>query len=65
MDLVLYRQRCGQCHGLHHPGSLTPKMWEATMVRMEVHIARSGRAALSAAERARILAYLQRNAGGR
>ncbi len=65
-DVALYRARCsGNCHVAHQPRSLTPKMWDATIVRMEAHILRAGQPALSAAERRQILDYLTRHAGGR
>ena len=60
--VMLYQQRCGGCHAAYRPGLLTAQMWQAMVDRMEVEIRRRG-GALEPAEKAEILAYLQRNAG--
>ncbi len=59
----LYRQRCSDpCHDVYRPGSLTPKMWEAMMDRMEIDIHQAGQPPISERERALLLEYLQRHA---
>ncbi|MGH7863801.1 MAG: hypothetical protein ACREQB_02350 [Candidatus Binataceae bacterium] len=61
----LYVQRCGQCHIAYDPRTLTAPMWQKQVEAMDVRIAQAGVAPLKAGERAQILDYLRRNAGGR
>ncbi len=59
---MLYADRCGTCHRPHHPGGLTPKMWETMIRRMEGEMDRRGMRGLSPEERTTILEYLTRHA---
>ncbi len=63
-DAALYGQRCGACHPAYHPGTLTAAMWRIQVQRMDTKYAEVGMQPPGAAERARILEYLARNAGG-
>ncbi|MGH7949331.1 MAG: hypothetical protein ACREQF_08915 [Candidatus Binataceae bacterium] len=60
-----YVRRCGQCHIAYDPRTLTASMWEKQVEAMDVRMAQGGVAPLKAGERAEILDYLRRNAGGR
>ena len=61
----LYAARCGGCHRLYAPGSLTADMWTLTVTRMQGELARRGVAPLTADEQATVLAYLHRHCTGR
>jgi hypothetical protein len=61
----LYAARCGGCHRLNAPGSLTAAMWQMTLTRMQGEMARRGVAPLTADEQATLLAYLDRHSTGR
>jgi hypothetical protein len=61
----LYVKRCGSCHAAYDPRALTAPMWEKQAEAMDVRMAQAGVAPLKAGERAQILDYLRRNAGGR
>jgi len=61
----LYAARCGGCHRLYAPGSLTTAMWQVTVARMQGEMARRGLAPLTADEEATLLAYLDRHSTGR
>jgi hypothetical protein len=60
----LYVEKCGTCHRVFYPSSLTPKMWEAMVSRMEIEMSRRGMT-LGAEDKTEILDYLSRNAGVR
>jgi hypothetical protein len=60
---ALYARRCGTCHPPYRPGLLTAAMWETMVERMEREMARHG-APLAAADKTKIIAYLERNAHG-
>lgn len=60
----LYAARCGGCHAPHHPQLLGPRMWKFQMDRMDQKFRAAGQAVPSGAERAQLLDYLTRNAGG-
>ena len=61
---MLYTRRCGGCHRLYRPELLTGPMWQAMVERMQIEMRRRGMQ-LSSSDRDAILAYLERNAGGR
>ena len=61
---TLYAARCGGCHVVHQPAMLTPAMWKLQVERMDQKFRAAGRPAPTADEKARILDYLTRNAGG-
>jgi len=64
-DATLYAARCGTCHRAYQPHAMTPAMWKVQVDRMtDVKYEAAGHPPPTADERARILAYLQRNAGG-
>ncbi len=55
----LYRTRCGGCHRLYAPATLTAAMWEMQLERMDREMARRGVRPLDTAERDTVLRYLQ------
>lgn len=61
----LYATRCGGCHRIYAPSSLTAAMWELTVRRMQGEIARRGAAPLTTDEQATLLAYLAQHSTGR
>ncbi len=62
-DAQLYIIRCGSCHQLYAPRSLTPGMWEIQVAAMQDKIIAAGQPPLTSAEKAEILGYLKHNAG--
>ena len=62
-DATLYAARCSGCHVPHQPHTLTAKMWEVQVQRMDSKIRSAGRQPPTPDERDKILAYLKRNAG--
>ncbi len=65
VDTALYQAKCGVCHQAFGPALLTAAMWEAQVDMMAGDQMKRARIPLSNQERARILAYLARNAAGR
>jgi mono/diheme cytochrome c family protein len=61
----LYAARCGGCHRIYGPGSLTAAMWELTVQRMQGELVRRGVPPLTADEQAALLAYLAQHSTGR
>lgn len=61
----LYAERCGGCHRLYAPGSLTSAMWEVTVRRMQGELARRGVPPLTADEQATLLDYLDQHSTAR
>lgn len=59
----LYAQRCGSCHKLYAPSSMTAAMWAIQVDAMQPKIAQAGLPPLSAGESRAITEYLERNAG--
>jgi hypothetical protein len=64
-DARLYVERCGSCHIAYDPRALTASMWEFQVKAMDRRIAEARVRPLTPEERAAILDYLSRNAGGR
>ncbi|MDX2167151.1 MAG: hypothetical protein SF182_08815 [Deltaproteobacteria bacterium] len=60
----LYAARCGGCHRLYAPGSMTGEMWKVTVARMQGELARRGVPTLNADEQATLLAYLDQHSTG-
>lgn len=60
---VVYRRRCGACHRLFPPGSLTVEMWNVQVARMRGEFARRGLPWLTAEEEQMLLGYLHDHAG--
>lgn len=56
--------RCGECHRVYAPGSMTWPMWEYQLGRMKMLYTALHKPWLSAEERM-LTDYLQRHAGGR
>jgi hypothetical protein len=61
----LYATRCGGCHRVYAPGSLTAAMWQVTVQRMQGEMVRRGVPALTTDEQATLLAYLSTHSTGR
>ncbi|MBX3027609.1 hypothetical protein KF840_22145 [bacterium] len=61
----LYADRCGGCHRIYAPGSLTAAMWDVTVQRMQGELARRGVPPLSRDEQRALLAYLTQHSTGR
>lgn len=64
----LYQARCGTCHPLHEPRSLTAAMWEIQVQKMRETMRRRGARPLTEHEEALLLSYLRAHAtdaGGR
>ncbi|MFN2375601.1 MAG: hypothetical protein ABR538_03640 [Candidatus Binatia bacterium] len=61
---ALYAARCNGCHAVFAPASLGPAMWKFQMERMDQKYRAAGAAPPTPEERAQILEYLVRNAGG-
>lgn len=58
----LYQARCGTCHALHEPRSLTAAMWEIQVTKMRETMRRRGARPLTEAEEAIVLDYLRAHA---
>jgi hypothetical protein len=61
---VVLRTRCGGCHRVFAPGTMTIETWKFQMGRMHAEFARRGIPWLTPDEEAALLAYLGRHAGG-
>ena len=57
----LYADRCGTCHRVYAPSSLTFEMWKVQVERKQGTMVRQGLPPLTAAERDVLLAYLKRH----
>jgi len=60
---VVMRQRCGGCHRLYAPGSMTAEMWKVQVERMRGQFAQRGLPWLSAGDERALLDYLTAHAG--
>ena len=60
---AVYRTRCGGCHRLFAPGSMTAEMWTVQMARMRAEFARRGLPWLAPADERALLEYLAAHAG--
>lgn len=58
----LYQARCGTCHPLHEPRSLTAAMWEIQVRKMRETMRRRGAEPLTEDEEAVLLSYLRAHA---
>jgi len=61
----LYAARCGGCHRIYAPEVMTSQMWKITVARMQGELARRGLPALSDADQAVLIDYLDRHSTGR
>jgi hypothetical protein len=57
----LYAERCGTCHRVHAPTSLTFEMWKVQVERKQGTMVRQGLPPLTPAEREVLLDYLKRH----
>jgi hypothetical protein len=60
---VVLRTRCGGCHAVDAPGTMTFAMWEVQLDRMRRLYAQRGIAWLQPDEERALLAYLRAHAG--
>lgn len=58
----LYQARCGTCHPLHEPRSLTAAMWEIQVTKMRETMRRRGARPLDESEETLVLDYLRAHA---
>lgn len=58
----LYAARCGTCHALHEPRSLTAAMWDVQVERMRETMRRRGARPLTTDEETVLLGYLHAHA---
>ncbi len=62
-DAALFELRCGTgCHQLPAPSMLKAKQWRRVLITMEKRMAQAEMTALTADERERLLAYLEKYA---
>ena len=61
---IVLRTRCGGCHRVFAPGTMTLETWRFQIGRMRLEFARRGIPWLAPDEEAALLAYLGRHAGG-
>ncbi len=59
----VYRERCGSCHRLSAPSSMTFPMWEQQLARMHGRFAERGVPWLTPDEERVLRAYLEQYAG--
>jgi hypothetical protein len=62
---VVLQSRCGTCHGVHLPGTMTLDMWKVQLERMQRLFAQRRIPWLTAAEEDALLRYLETHASGR
>ena len=55
--------RCGGCHRVYAPGSMTLEMWKVQLAQMRVLFAKRGIPWLSSDDEHALLDYLQAHAG--
>ncbi len=60
----LYVNRCGGCHRVYAPASMTAAMWEMQVERMQGELVRRGLPPLTKEERETLLVYLRRHGSG-
>ncbi len=60
---AVYRARCGSCHRLYAPGTMTAAMWRFEVARMRGEFAQRGLTWLTPAEEQALLDYLTAHAG--
>jgi hypothetical protein len=61
---VVLQTRCGGCHRVFAPGTMTLETWRFQIARMRVEFARRNLPWLTPEEEAALVAYLGRHAGG-
>jgi hypothetical protein len=60
---VVMRERCGGCHRVYAPESMTVEMWKFQVERMRTEFARRGVPWLASGEEQALLEYLASHAG--
>jgi hypothetical protein len=60
----LLTERCGGCHRVYAPSTMTAEMWRYQVERMRALFAQRGLRWLSPAEEETLLGYLSAHAGG-
>jgi len=60
---LVLQSRCGTCHAVHAPGTMTFEMWKMQLTRMRVLFAQRGIPWLTDVEEQALLRYLERHAG--
>ena len=60
---VVLRERCGGCHRLYAPGTLTLEMWKIQVERIRGEFARRGLPWLAPDEERALMGYLAGHAG--
>jgi diheme cytochrome c len=60
---VVMRERCGGCHRLYAPETMTVEMWKFQVERMRTEFARRGVPWLAPGEEQALLEYLTSHAG--
>jgi len=61
---AVLRDRCGGCHRVYAPGSMTAEMWGVQVEQMRDQFARRGIPWLTSEEEGALRAYLTAHAGG-
>ncbi|HSV05720.1 MAG TPA: hypothetical protein VLI07_04365 [Candidatus Binatus sp.] len=61
---TVLRERCGGCHRIYAPGSMTAEMWGVQVEQMRDQFARRGIPWLTTEEEGALRAYLSAHAGG-
>ena len=61
---AVLRERCGGCHRVYSPGSMTGEMWNVQVERMRDQFARRGLPWLTTEEERALRDYLSVHAGG-
>ncbi len=61
---TVLRERCGGCHRVHSPGTMTAEMWAIQVEKMRDQFARRGLPWLTTEEEGALRAYLSSHAGG-
>ena len=60
---TVLRERCGGCHRVYAPGTMTAEMWAVQVEKMRDQFARRGLPWLTTEEEASLRAYLTAHAG--
>jgi len=61
---AVLRGRCGGCHPIYAPGTMTAEMWDVQVEQMRDQFARRGLPWLTSEEEGALRAYLTAHAGG-
>jgi Dihaem cytochrome c len=61
---LVLQARCGTCHAVHAPGTMTFEMWKVQLTRMRQLFAQRRMPWLTEPEERALLRYLETHAGG-